>query len=129
MTMIINTKNQRLSVVDRLEYREVSHKLDKTRAGVLTNRPERANEYIKLSKNKKHLSNYPKSIFSEKQKGVKMVSTEQLARAVQELSKHLPPITEEDTVLVDMNKSLNIIQKFFIKRRLRRIISEQSNHS
>ena len=58
-----------------------------------------------------------------------MVSTEQLARAVQVLSKHLPPITEEDIVLVDMNKSLNIIQKFLIKRRLRRIISEQSNPS
>ena len=58
-----------------------------------------------------------------------MVSTEQLARAVQELSKHLPTITEEDIVLIDMNESLNIIQKFLIKRRLRRIISEQSNHS
>lgn len=44
MTMIINTKNQRLSVVDRLEYREVSHKLDKTRAGVLTNRLESVNK-------------------------------------------------------------------------------------
>lgn len=58
-----------------------------------------------------------------------MVSTEQLARAVLEFSKHLPPITEEDIALVDMNESLNIIQKFLIKRRLRRIISEQSNHS
>lgn len=58
-----------------------------------------------------------------------MVSTAEMIKAVQEFSKHLPPITEEDIVLVDMNKSLNIIQKFLIKRRLRRIISEQSNHS
>lgn len=58
-----------------------------------------------------------------------MVSAEQLAREVQDFSKHLPPITEEDIVLVDMSESLNIIQKFLIKRRLRRTISEQSNHS
>ena len=58
-----------------------------------------------------------------------MISTEQFARVVQEFSKHLPPITEEDIVLVDMNESLNIIQKYLINRRLRRIISEQSNHS
>ena len=58
-----------------------------------------------------------------------MVSTSDMIKTVQEFTKHLPPITEEDIVLVDQNESLSIIQKFLIKRRLRRIISEQSNHS
>lgn len=57
-----------------------------------------------------------------------MVSTAEMTKAVQEFSKHLPPVTEEDIVLVDQNESLSVIQKFLIKRRLRRIISEQSNH-
>ena len=58
-----------------------------------------------------------------------MVSTSDMIKSIQEFSKHLPPITEGDVVLVDQNESLSIIQKFLIKRRLRRIISEQSNHS
>ena len=87
--------------------------------GVLINCPERLNESSKFRKNKKHLF----------QKGNIMVSTSDMIKAVQEFSKHLPPITKEDIVLVDMNGSLNIIQKFLIKRRLRRINSEQRNHS
>lgn len=46
----------------------VSQKLDKTRAGVLTNRPERANKLWNHPRNKKTFSKYQKSIFSEKQK-------------------------------------------------------------
>ena len=86
--------------------------------GVLTEPPGALNESSKFRKNKKHLF----------QKGNIMVSTAEMIKAVQELSKHLPPVTEEDIVLVDQNESLSIIQKFLIKRRLRRIISEQSNH-
>ena len=84
----------------------------------MTEPPGALNESSRFRKNKKHLF----------QKGSIMVSTSDMTKAVQEFSKHLPPITEEDIVLVDMNESLNIIQKFLIKRRLRRIISEQSNH-
>lgn len=67
-----------------------------------------------------------KNTFSRK--GNIMVSTSDMTKAVHEFSKHLPPVAEEDIVLVDQNESLSIIQKFLIKRRLRRIISEQSNH-
>ena len=77
------------------------------------------NESSRSRKNKKHIF----------QKVSIMASTSDMIKTVQEFTKHLPPITEEDIVLVDQNESLSIIQKFLIKRRLRRIISEQSNHS
>ena len=44
MTMIINTKNSDWMRLITWNTGNASQKLDKTRAGVLTNRPERANE-------------------------------------------------------------------------------------
>lgn len=84
--------------------------------GVLTEPPGVLNESSKFRKNKKHLF----------QKGNIMVSTSDMTKAVQEFSKHLPPITGEDIVLVDQNESLSIIQKFLIKRKLKKIMEMNS---
>ena len=61
-------------------------------------------------KNKKHLF----------QKGHTMVSTSDMTKAVQELSKHLPPITEEDIELVKHNPSISFISKIKLIRKMRK---------
>lgn len=57
-----------------------------------------------------------------------MISTEEMIKAVQEFSRHLLPITEADISLVENNESLSVVQKFKIRRKLKRIINEQNNN-
>lgn len=52
------------------------------------------------------------------------VSTEELSKAIAELAKHIPPISEQDIGMVKMNPSLSFIQKVFITRKMKRIIRE-----
>lgn len=55
-----------------------------------------------------------------------MTTAIEMKKAIQEFLKNLPPLSEEDIALVENNKSLSVIQKILIKRRLRRIINEQN---
>lgn len=57
------------------------------------------------------------------------IPTYEFEKAVTEFIKRIPPITEADITLVEQNESLSIIQRFLIKRKLRRIINEQSCNS
>lgn len=50
------------------------------------------------------------------------VSTEELANAIKELMRHMPPISEQDIALVKMNPSLSFIKKALITRKMKRII-------
>lgn len=93
--------------------------LIKDRAGVLTNRPHRPNEFPKFPKNKKHLS------ISEDGMNDGRVSTEELSKAITEFAKHIPPITEQDIALVKMNPSLSFIQKALITRKMKRIMRKR----
>lgn len=56
------------------------------------------------------------------------VSTEQFGKAIQDFSKYLPPISHEDVMLINMNESLSIIQKFLITRRLKKIINKKDGN-
>ena len=61
------------------------------------------------------------------QKGNIVVSTAEMIKAVQELSKHLPPITEEDIELIKRNPSISFISKIKIIRRMKRSMQCQKN--
>ena len=78
--------------------------------GVLTNAAGAPNESSKFRKNKKRLF----------LKGNTMVSTEEMIKAVQEFSKHLPPISEEDIELVKCNPSISFISKIKLIRKMRK---------
>ena len=49
-----------------------------------------------------------------------MVSTAEMIKSVQEFSKHLPPITEEDIELVKHNPSISFISKIKLIRKMRK---------
>lgn len=49
-----------------------------------------------------------------------MVSTSDMIKAVQEFSKHLPTITEEDIELVKHNPSISLISKIKLIRKMRK---------
>ena len=50
------------------------------------------------------------------------VSTKELSKAITEIAKHIPPISEQDIALVKMNPSLSFIQKASITRRMKCIM-------
>lgn len=52
------------------------------------------------------------------------VSTDELAKAIIQFSKHIPPISEQDVSMVKMNPSLSFIQKLRIIRKMRKTIKE-----
>ena len=49
-----------------------------------------------------------------------MVSTAEMIKAVQELSKHLPSISEEDIELIKQNPSMSFISKIMLIRKMRK---------
>ena len=49
-----------------------------------------------------------------------MVSTAEMIKAVQELSKNLPPISEEDIELIKCNPSISFISKIKLIRKMRK---------
>ena len=79
------------------------------RAGVLTNDAGAPNELLEKILKKK-------DFFQEEHV---MVSTAEMIKAVQELSKHLPPISEEDIELVKHNPSISFISKIKLIRKMR----------
>ena len=54
------------------------------------------------------------------------VSTDELAKAIIQFSKHIPPISEQDVSMVKMNPSLSLIQKALITRKLKRIMRKRT---
>lgn len=57
------------------------------------------------------------------------VSTEELSKAITEFAKHIPPISEYDIDLVNMNPSLSFIQKLRIIRKIRKSMKINTNFS
>lgn len=55
------------------------------------------------------------------------VSTEQLAKAIREFMKSLPPVSEQDIELIKMNPSLSFIQKLRIIRKMRKSMKLNTN--
>ena len=49
-----------------------------------------------------------------------MISTAEMIKAVQEFSKYLPPISEEDVELVKYNPSISFISKIKLIRKMRK---------
>ena len=53
------------------------------------------------------------------------VSTDELAKAIIEFSKHIPTISEQDVSMVKMNPSLSFVQKTLITRKMKRIMRKR----
>lgn len=56
------------------------------------------------------------------------ISTEKLGKAIAELMKHVPPISEHDIDLIKENPNLSFFQKMIITRKMKRTM-RKSNKS
>lgn len=86
----------------------------------MTNRPERPNDLSDRPKNKKRLFGLEDYMNDGR------VSTDELAKAIIEFSKHIPTISEQDVSMVKMNPSLSFVQKTLITRKMKRIMRKRA---